>query len=256
MRTQLILLTLILFTLISKGQYPFEKYPCVKYLKYSDWKIYDNIGKENKINSSLTIPNFFDNNDSITIHLTSFPNDSLATFTDNLLDSSIIHIFHNKIEIQTIIEDMIFNPKGLDTLRIADINGDGLMDIKIVSAFVHLGEIALNARVIYLFQQPDHSFTKISFHDFYNYNRPERDFDGDGNYEIIALAKSFGDKYEDWVFNIFDYKNNGLVNVNFKDNFPIKIQFFYGANFKIKKKITIEKAKDVELNLPNTYDKK
>lgn len=182
MRTLLILSTLIIFTLTSKGQYPFEKYLAVKYSIYHDWKIYDRAEDEKKVHSTLTIPNFFGNNDSLTIQLTSF--------TDHCWDNSIIRVFQNKQQTQKFVEDMIFNPAGLDTVRVADINGDGLMDVKIVSPYLGNGIASLNVKVIYLFQRQDHSFNKISFDDKSYPNIPERDFDRDGNYEIITITNN------------------------------------------------------------------
>lgn len=54
MKTLLILSILLIFTLVSKGQYPFEKYPAVKYSIYHDWKIYDRTEEEKKVHFNLT----------------------------------------------------------------------------------------------------------------------------------------------------------------------------------------------------------
>lgn len=232
----------------SKGQYPFEKYPAVKYSIYNDWKIYDRTEAEKKVHSTLTIPNFFGKNDSLTIQLTSF--------TDHWWDNSEIRIFQNKQQKQKFIENMIFSPTGLDTVRVADINGDGLKDVKIGSPYMGNGIASLNVKVIYLFQRQDHSFNKISFDDKSYPNIPERDFDGDGNYEIITMELVGHENHNYWVFNIFDYKDNGLVNANSKDNYPIMIQYLYRKNFEITDKVSREKMKDFSLNLPENYDRK
>jgi hypothetical protein len=239
---------LLLLTWAAKGQFPFEKYPTVKYVAYNNWKIYDKAEKEKKIHSTLTIPKFFDNGDTITIQLTSY--------TDHWWDNSIIRIFRNKTAIQKISENMGFNPVGLDTLRVADINNDGLQDIKIVAAYMGNGTAALNVRVVYLFHQPDHSFRKISFADKMTSNRLERDFDADGNFEIITMNLTGFNDHSYWLFNIFNYKDGGLININSKDNYPIMIQFLYRDNYEITNKISREKMKTFSLALPDEYDVK
>lgn len=235
-----------LFTWHTKAQYPFEKYPAIKYRAYNDWKTYDNTEKEGKVDNTLTIPNFFKNGDKITIQLTSF--------SDHWWNNSVIDVFRNKIKIQTFIEDMGLNPTGLDTLRVADINGDGLQDIKIISAYMGNGTASLNARVIYLFQKTEHTFRKISFSDKMGKNKIERDFDKDGNFEIITMNLLGYREHSYWLFNIFNYKDGRIVNVNAKENYPIMIQFLYREDYKITNNISRKEMKNFAHYLPDDYD--
>lgn len=248
MKTLLSLFALIFLTCPAKGQFPFEKYPAIRYLSYNDWKTYDKTEKKNEVLSTLTIPTFFDNGDTLTIQLTSF--------ADHWWDNSIIQVFHNSTETQKIIENVAFNPIGLDTLRVADINGDGLKDIKIISAYMGNGTAALNVRVIYLFQQADNSFKKVSFNDKMSNNRHERDFDSDGNFEIITMNLVGHENHSYWLFNLYNYKEGGLINQNIKGNFPIMIQFLYRDNYEVTNKISTEKMKSFALTLPDEYDTK
>jgi hypothetical protein len=248
MKTLLILFGLTFLVWNANGQLPFEKYPAIKYEHFNNWKTYDKTEKENKVHSTLTIPKFFDNKDTLSIQLTSF--------TDHWWENSTIRVFRNEKETQKIFENMAFNPGGLDTLRVADINGDGLQDLKIISAYMGNGIAALNVRVIYLFQQTDNSFKKISFADKMSNNRKERDFDGDGYFEIITMNLVEHETHSYWLFNLFNYNNGGLVNVNIRDNYPIMIQFLYRDNFEITNKISREKMKIFALKLPEEYDSK
>lgn len=248
MRT-VICIILIFWTGILKGQYPFEKYPAIKYKAYNDWKINDRSEEPDKdVQNTIVLPRFFDNSDSLTIKLTSF--------ADHFWDNSTFQIYRNKIEISKTIENMAFNPAGLDTVRVTDFNGDGLKDIKIVVAYMGNGTASLNAKVYYLFQRINQTFNIISFDDKMGPNQKERDFDGDGNYEIMTMNLLGYENHSYWLFNLFDYNGNELVNVNNKDNYPIMIQFLYRENFEITNKISREKMKDFKLNLPDDYERK
>jgi len=233
---------------ILKGQEPFVKYPAISYKAYKDWKLYDRSEKEKKVHYTLTIPCFFENLDSITIQLTSFVGNR---------DSSSIRIYRNKKQIQKFFEPMGFSQENMfEPVRIADINGDNLSDLKILIPYMGNGTASLNVRVIYLFQRPDGNFIKVSFDDKMSENRPERDFDGDKNYEIITMTLTSYENHSYWLYNLYNSDSIGLINVNMKDDYPIMIQFLNRENFQITDKISKQKMKDFALPLPEGYDKK
>jgi len=242
----LLFLVLILCTTILKGQYPFEQFSAIKYKDFDDWKIYDKSEEVKNVHATLTIPGFYDNSGSLSIQLTSF--------TDQWCGNSIVRVFRNKTETQKFTENIPFNPVGLDSVRVADINGDGLMDVKIVIPYMGNGTASLNVRVIYLFQRPDQSFNVISFNDKSYPNLPERDFDGDGNYEIITMNLTGYENHSYWVFNLFNYKDNGFKNVNSKLNYPIMIQYLFRENYELTNRISREKMKQFGLNFPDGYE--
>lgn len=233
---------------ILKGQEPFEKYPAISYKEYKDWKLSDKSVEDKTIHHNLTIPDFFENKDSITIQLSSYIDS---------WDSSYVRIYRNKKQIQKFIEPIGFSQANVfEPIRIADINGDSLTDLKILIPYMGNGTASLNVRVIYLFQKFGCDFTKISFNDKMNENRPERDFDGDKNYEIITMTLTGYESHNYWIYNLYDYYSNGLINVNAKDDYPIMIQFLYRENYQITDKITRQKMKDFTLPLPEELDKK
>src|SRR6187402_1869027 len=112
------------FPLIVSGQYDFEKYPSIKYKVYDDWKTNET---EKKVENSISISNFFKNGESLTIQLNSFK--------EHLFENSDIKISKNNIETQSFTENIGFNPVALDSVRIADFNGDGLSDLKIIAPY-------------------------------------------------------------------------------------------------------------------------
>lgn len=246
-------LSIVILTLSSYlvfGQYPFEKYPEPVYKKYKDWKSYDWSKSKTKktYNHTLSINQFFDNQDTLTIQLTSF--------TENDEDSSIIRIFHNKTQIQKIHANTFFSPLNVfQPTRVADIDGNGLKDLKINIPSMGNGVAGLYTKIIYLFQKEDKTFVKVSFTDMMDENRSERDFDNDGNHEIITMNLINHENHNYWTFNIFEYKNNELTNVNHKGNYPIMIQYLHKKNYTITEKISRDKMKNFTLKTPDDYDR-
>ena len=242
--TQLLKLTFfLLFPLIVNGQYDFEKYPAIEFTAYNNWKTKET---EKKVKNSITISDFYKNGKSLTIQLISI--------NEHVTENSIVKIFKNEIETQKFIENIGFNQMSLDTVRIADFNGDGLKDIKIIAPYMGNGTASMNVKVIYLFQQSNQSFVKISFNDKQSENRVERDFDNDGNYEIITMELMGYENHSYFNFNLFNFENGKLINVNNKNNYPILVQFLEKENFKITNKISREKMKSFTLKFPEDYD--
>lgn len=238
-------LALIISACLLKAQYPFEKFPAIHYKAYGDWKVYDKLEKEKKIHCTMTIPGFFDEKDTLTLQFTSF--------AECNFENSLIRIFKNKQIVQKLYEDIIFDDLSLDSIRIADINGDSLDDIKIVSAYRGCGTASMNMRVIYLFQQKDKSFAKVSFMDKYFEHRTERDFDGDRNYEIIAMKLVHDNKHSYFSFNLFNYKEHELINVSDKADYPILIQFLFRNNYAVTDKMTRQQMKNYLDKKPEDY---
>ncbi|MBK7175404.1 MAG: hypothetical protein IPH84_19800, partial [Bacteroidales bacterium] len=194
-------------------------------------------------------PAFYSKKDSLTIQLTSF--------TTNW-DSSFIRIYKNKKQLQKIFEPMSLSPNNLyEPARIADINGDNLLDVKLISSYNGCGLAAMNVRVIFLFQNSNGTFTKISFDDKMDENgRVERDFNGDSNFEIITMDLKSYKSHNYWLFNIYNFKNYKLVNVNPSYDYPIMIQYLLRDNYEITNKISRVKMKEFGKKLPDNYDRK
>lgn len=242
MRIKFLFLFLI-FTAPTFAQYPFEKFLEVKYSKFHNWKEYGNY-KSKKIDYTLSIPEFFDNKDTLYIQLTSFP---------SIWDSSYIRLFRNHTQIQKIFEPAPFYYANIDSVRIADINGDSLNDIKLIIPYMGNGIASLNVRVIYLFQNKTGKFERTSFFDKQGSNSPERDFNGDGNFEIITMKLNHFNGHSYWTFNLFNYQNGNLVSVNDVYDYPIMIQFLYRDNYEITNKISKIEMKKFGLKEPEEY---
>ncbi len=238
---------LLLLSITAQSQYDFEQYSSVKYQEYDDWKIYDWTETKQKINHTISINNFFTDGDSLTLQLTSYTVDN---------KKSIIRVFKNTDQTQIMYEIMNFNPSNVQSepVRIVDINGDGLKDIKMNIPYMGNGLAALNYRIIYFFQTKKGQFIKISFDDKMNENRKEYDFDTDGNYEIITMNLINYDNHNYWTFNIFEFNSGILENVNCKANYPIMVQFLKKKNYKITDKIKRDDMKKHEIKSPDNID--
>lgn len=236
---------LIFFSITIRGQYSFEKFSAIKSKEYNNWKTTEN-GKQ--ITNTLTLPDFFQKGENLIIKLTSY--------SGHWSENSLVEIFCKSSQTQKFSENVNFNPIGLSSIKVIDINSDGLKDIKIIENYMGNGTASLNIRIIYLIQKSNRKFERISFDDKEGENTLERDFDSDGNYEIITKTLETFENHSYWIFNLYNYKKSGLVNVNMKSNYPIMVQFLDRNNHLITNKISREKMKKFTLNFPEGYKNK
>ncbi len=243
----LLLIALVTIATIAfgQGQYPFEKFPKIKYVEFKDWEVYK---KTDRIHFTLSIPDFFSNADTLTIQLTSF---------EIKWDSSYIRLFRNKVQIQKIFEPMFFTDINvtINPARTSDINGDDLTDLKLLIPYMGNGLASLNERVIYLFQKADGLFTKVSYLDKMGAHITEHDFDNDSKFEILTMTLNGYENHNYWTFNVYNFKDGELVNQNDLFDYPIMIQFLYRDNYSVTDKISHELMKTFSDEKPSEYHK-
>ena len=216
MRALFIFLIATFSTFSVFGQYLFEKSPVIKYKRFQNWKI--NEQTEQKIDFSIKISAFFSEKSSLKLRIRSIDDEN----------KSIISIYRDGKLLQ-IFKGSAIGPAP-KAAYLEDINGDGLSDLKvIVPGNGGCGGYNYYLLVIYLIQGEDGMFTKISFTDLmmYHVNRPERDIDGDGNFEIITQTFQSYHNHNYWVFNLYNFDKKGFINANEKANYPIMVQLLY-----------------------------
>jgi hypothetical protein len=229
------------------AQFPFEKHNSINYTKLK-WDI---VEKKEQIEQNMMMPKFFKNGDTLSINIVSY-----GMFTD----STFIKLYRNKKLYQTFFERATFSLAD-NQLYKADINGDNLLDLKFYAPQPRNGIAYMYNDVVYLFQNKNETFTKISFGDMFDYGknsfeyRNERDFDGDHNYEIITMSLIFYNNHSYWKFDLYNYFDGKLINVSLKNKYPIMIQYLFHPNYKITNKISPEMMKTYIEELPDGYDK-
>lgn len=231
------------------AQYPHEKFPTIKYRKYSKWKEDDLMDAESKINYTISIPTFFNDSNSLSIKLTLF----------DTLDYSLIKVYKGKKLLQKSIEKNAFYRITTPyPVYVADYNADSLMDIKFLIPNHGCGAYNNYSRVVYLLQNLNGTFTKISYTDDFfemDRNRLERDFDGDGKFEVVTQSFQRCLSHSYWLYNLYEFEGYDLVNVNDKGNYPIMIQILNRINYDVTNKVSRNKMKKFTLTLPEDYSK-
>ncbi|WP_271767432.1 hypothetical protein [Aquimarina algiphila] len=248
------LFLILFFTFFSvsfvEAQYPFESYSSPNYTMHRDWKIYDRIDTKGRYDCTLSIDHFFSNEDKLTIQL---------TWLEKTTAMGEIRVFRNKSQIQNIKRPGSFSPLTMNgtLVIVSDINGDGLKDVKLVHQGTGNGIMGMLVKVMYLFQREDGLFKKVSFYDMMiDENRVERDVDNDGNYEIVTMNLERTNAHSYWAFNVFEYDDGNLINVNYKINYPILIQYKYKRNYNITEHMSRSQMKLYEREFPDEYDVK
>ena len=225
---------MLLLPIFAFGQYPFEKYQSPKYTSL-EFKMTQ---KENVLEYSKTIESFFNDKSELEVTINGNTENSKDTYIEIKTKSKSKKYFEE------------IPAQGTDGFYIADFNGDGKKDFKIVCFYMGSGLASLNVRVLYFFQNENQSFTKISFDDKMDENRLERDINGDGNFEIITMTLQEHKNHNYWLFNVYNFINNDLICVNVQRNYPIMIQYLFRDNFKETTNISRDEIKEYGLRKP------
>lgn len=185
---------------------------------YTNWETkYDEYNSDAEY-YELSIPDFFEGNNSATIQLYHYGTEG------NISNSTISLINKEGAFLTTLLEPTQFHEMALQytTLSVADIDGNGLKDIKIEFPYMGNGLMACAVRTIYVFQENNKKFNKVSFDSFVcQEDVSEIDVDNDGKYEIVARTMEYIDEENSyWVENLYKYTPEGLVCVSKENGYP------------------------------------
>jgi hypothetical protein len=225
----------------ATAQYPFERYPAVRYQSGGQWQLAKSTAAPPKAHATATLR-------------AGTQSYRLRVFNDRIPSDTFYVALATGGVTRQFLEPWYLLPESLtQPVRAADINGDGLADLKLVINAVGGGGVQGLVRLVYLFGQPGGGFAKVSFLSFHD--GPERDFDGDGNCEMVVreLVSYRGHSY--WSFNVFHYAGGQLVNVSPRFGYPILIQFLNKPNYQVTTRITPREARQFLLRQPREMGK-
>lgn len=223
-------------------QYPFERYPALRYQFSGPWQGAEPGAAAPKVTATADV-RAGSQSYNLRVFNGRIPSD---TFYVALTATGVTRQF---------LEPWYLLPESLtQPVRAADINGDGLTDLKLVVNGMGAGAVPGLVRLVYLFGQPGGGFAKVSFLSFHD--GPERDFDGDGNHELVVreLVSYRGHSY--WAFNVFRYTDGQLVNVSPRYGYPVLIRFLDKPNYQVTTNISSREARQFLLKQPREFDQK
>ncbi|MDP5170199.1 MAG: hypothetical protein NWR72_08130 [Bacteroidia bacterium] len=227
----------LLLSFSALAQYPYQRYDAPEYRNFYNWTFVDHWRKGDTIRHSITIPDFPSTHDSISLQLTTTKSswDRYSTLT----------VQRDGVTILNVQEPMFFIPANirLEPLRVADLNGDGRFDIKLVIPFVGDGSDQEKVRIIYLFQRQDGSYSKVSYSDLMHGHRADRDVNLDGRFEMVTKTLTTFEDQQYWTYNLYGFEGEELVNVNEYANYPIMILQQKRPNYFATKNLLPEQLK-------------
>lgn len=230
------MLLLLLFTKPCFAQYPFEKYPAIKYIKIP-------IVDYGKPNSGYNGIAKYKNYKIVIAEKKEFDGADLTLYFKNKIVKKIIAPF--------VASEIVL---GIDTVYIGDIDGNGLPDFKLVAYNNGSGLAGSVMHKVYLFNTGNNKFKPVTFNTFFD--EPERDFNRDGKFELITRNYLSYNNHGYWVFDLFNYKDGKLANVSRKYNYPILIDFLDKETYSISKRIKRADMKKFSAKSPDYYDYK
>lgn len=216
----------------SFAQFPFEKFPAVKYIKVPFEKGYTET--DTTFIAHATYKKY-------KINITQKQYSNLAHV-----------IIRYKGKVVSVFNTDTYSPLTLqDVMFAADIDGNGLVDFKILFFNDGSGLAGSLEHKLYFFNNGNQKFKPFFYTDFFSF--PERDLNGDGNYEIIGtvLTRYGGHSY--WTFNLFNYKGGRLINVNTQSNYPLMVQYLFRENYNITNKISRRDMRQFSLKSPDYF---
>lgn len=228
-----VLTFLLLVSFKTYAQYPFEKYPAIKY-DSAAFKIIEGKGEYTNI------------------AIARYKNYRIELLEHSLKDSSNLLVYFKDKLIKKIKWGEFVSTYLDGTLQIADIDGDGKLDFKINVWNVGAAGLASSRESkIYLFNKGNNKFSKIEILDFFPH--VERDINNKGKYEIIAQGLAEYKKHNYWIFNLYQYKNGKLVNVSSQFGYPIAVPFLFKDTYKATHRISKKELQRLSLEQEKDY---
>jgi hypothetical protein len=238
--TVFVLLISFLVPANSFAQYPFEKYKATTYTATGNWQT-STLSNPKRMKATAQVT------DGTSKYIIRLENRQLPSDTFTITASTAGGKRQHFLEPWSVWPESMQQP-----VRSADLNGDGISDLKLVVNAVGGGAVPGLVRLIYLFGQPSGEFIKVSFLSFND--GPERDFDNDGRYEMVVRDLVSHKSHSYWAFNVFSFRNGQFQNVSRRYGYPILVQFLNRPNYKVTDKVSAKESEKFLVSQPREFD--
>ena len=228
-RIVILLSSLLLAATQVWAQYPFDRFCTPAKKAFSNWieSISDPGVVGERRMSKIDLCDVFPHGDTCALVLSDSSDDNIVGTTD-------IKVLRNSVLMQEFnSEQILFNAQIFSDcpVFVADYNGDGEPDIKFSGWYGGTGLAGLNRRIIYLLQDQNHHFTKVSFLDMNVIE--ERDLDSNDHFAIVTMNLSQFNNHSYWTFNLYRIADDDLVSVSDRYGYPKFIQYLFRENYKV-----------------------
>jgi hypothetical protein len=219
------------------AQYPFEKFPVKKY----DSVKFKAIGE-------------FDDPDLVNI--ARYKNYTIRLIRDSTahLGGKILLYYKGKL-IKSATGDFGGVMREADfPLYIEDINSDGIPDF-VFKTLNSTGTGLAGADVYYtcFIKKGTTDFRVVKFESFYDQSQKQYQFSKDGNPVIIGQSLAFYKRHAYWIFDLYQCKNDKLINVSKKYNYPIAVPYLNKEIFVPTYKIPKEDLERLAMKQPGFF---
>lgn len=196
---------------------------------YNDWNVVEDTAHL-KVHETIRIPHFFDDHSDLTLQFT------IENYAGAKKEINIVRIYKGGKTLQSFRKGNAasFWPYHVTSqpVKVADLNGDGRKDLRVLYDY-HGNGLSLRYRLIYFIQDKNNTFKKYAFDcSFDDRIDLERDFDHDGKFEIQSVTLFNQNHHNYWCFRVFQLRDEGLVEVSDRLNYPLFIQFLHKRNYR------------------------
>ncbi len=166
-----------------------------------------------------------------------------------------IKIFRNSLLIQLFDNETIeyyYTHFAAEPATVTDFKNDSRIDFKIVGSIWGADTYGGGFREIYFLQDSREHFTKISSF-FTKQPLTEGDVDNDSIFTIVSCTFDQINGHSYWIYNLFKFTKDDLVDVNKKHGYPIFIQELFRENHKLANDIPASLRRQFMLSKPLEY---
>lgn len=215
---------------IDSPAYPFSHFHNPDYEQFDNWRTWDRQDlSDKKVHTTIEVDSFFTEGGKLTIQVTADHSEAQSR--------NVIRLYKNKEWMQAFEKELgfpVMNPRYMasNPVKVADLNGDGLPDFRILYD-PHSNGLSLGFNVMYFIQQPTGRFIRYSVNQLFEDKAMplEYDFNYDGAFEFLSINLVSIGSHNYWRFQVYEFVDDEFRCVSQQFGYPIFIQFKHVQNF-------------------------